>query len=130
MPRPGPWLVRRVSAAPGDVPWEVVGRLEPAGSIEIALPTLASWTGSCRGVGLSDAVLHGASDDARGAWLVTRDGVRLDVVWPPGYRARFAPDLEVLDGGGTLRFREGDEPTGACTTGPDADGPLLLAPDR
>ena len=87
---------------------------------EIALPAgrpASSGTPqACAGVGLA-AVLHGDAHDPRIAWLVddTR-GTRLDVTWPPGYRARFAPKLEVVDASGTVVLRDGDPVTGACVT--------------
>jgi hypothetical protein len=52
---------------------------------------------------------------------------RRDVIWPPGYVARFTPMLEVLDETGRVIFRDGDAVSGGCTTGPDAQGPLLIA---
>ena len=99
---------------------------------EIALPTerpipLEPGVGTpCAGVGLG-AVLHGDASDPRAAWLVdTSHGTRIDVVWPPGYRARFAPNLEVLDASEVVVLRAGDVVTGACGT---ADpGILLLEP--
>jgi hypothetical protein len=35
--------------------------------------------------------------------------------------------LEVLDEGGTVVFRDADPVNGGCVTGPDAQGPLLIA---
>lgn len=84
------------------------------------LPTLASDTGGCRGIGLA-ATIAGSPSDARVAWLSV-DGQRRDVVWPTGFSARFAPRLEILDAFGTVVFREGDQIDGACT-GP---GDLLV----
>lgn len=90
------------------------------------LPTLEAWDGSCLGVGL-DARVTGSPMDARLAWLASDRGGRQDVIWPPGYAARFTPMLEVLDETGRVVFRDGDAVSGACTTGPDAQGPLLIA---
>jgi hypothetical protein len=82
---------------------------------------------ACAGVGL-DAVLHGDPADPKVAWLINRlgdlPGKRLEVAWPPGFRARFAPELEVLDGTGRVRLREGDHIDGTCGTG--ADGAVIL----
>jgi len=91
-----------------------------------SLPTLATWNGGCRGVGVK-AKLTGSPTDPRIAWLTGVDGQRMDVVWPPGYTARFTPQLEVLDPNGSVVFREGSTVTGGCVTGPDAKGPLLVA---
>jgi hypothetical protein len=55
--------------------------------------------------------------------LVTDLGGRIDVIWPPGYRARFTPNLEVLDGSGVIVIRAGDSVTGGCVT---ADPSILL----
>lgn len=87
---------------------------------EIALPAgrpaVSGTPPACAGVGL-EAVLRGDSHDPRIAWLMdTTSGTRLDVTWPPGYRARFAPKLEVLDESGTVVLRDGDPITGACVT--------------
>lgn len=83
---------------------------------------------SCAGVGL-DATLHGETGDGRIAWLVTAEGGRLDVVWPAGYHARFAPRLEVLDESGRVVLREGDRVGGGCVTG-DPDILWLSPPFR
>jgi len=88
---------------------------------EIALPTAkpvslpADVPEACGGVGLQ-AVLRGDAHDRRVAWLVNDLGTRVDVTWPPGYRARFVPGLEVLDAAGAVVLRDGDPVTGACTT--------------
>jgi hypothetical protein len=98
---------------------------------ELALPTTRWITdppGLCAGVGL-DAVLHGDPRYPDIAWLENRihpGPHRIDVVWPVGYRARFAPKLEVVDATGTVVLREGDVVTGAC--GVLDDGRPYLAP--
>ena len=72
--------------------------------------------GDCVGVGL-DAILHGDAADPRVTWMVDRSsGRRIDVVWPVGYGARFAPSLEVLDEAGMVIAREGDLIIGGCPT--------------
>ena len=92
------------------------------------LPTVEVFSGACRGVGL-ESHITGDPSDPRIAWLVQDvGGKRLDVIWPPGYKARFTPRLEVLDEKGAVAFHDGDPVTGGCTTGPDAQGPLLIAP--
>jgi hypothetical protein len=86
------------------------------------LPANPNWRGACSmGVGL-DATLHGAVTDPRVTWAVDRSsGIRLDLLWPFGYGARFSPDLEVLDEHGTVVGHEGDLIIGTCMTNP-ADG--------
>ena len=61
--------------------------------------------------------------DPRVTWLVTRGGDRLEVVWPPGYTARFTGGLEVVDSTGIVVFREGDAISGGCKR----DGEVLIA---
>jgi hypothetical protein len=91
------------------------------------LPTIDSFNGNCRGVGLS-AHVTGDASDPRVAWVVQDNGGRRDVIWPPGYTARFTPKLEILDENGIVRLRDGDAVDGGCVTGPDGHGPLLIAP--
>src|ERR1700693_3957017 len=80
----------------------------------VALPTLASDNGGCRGVGLVDSTLAGSPTDPRVTWLVSHGGVRSEIVWPPGFTARFTPHLEVLDAVGTVLFRAGDRISAGC----------------
>jgi hypothetical protein len=76
----------------------------------------------CRGIGL-DAVLVGDPTDGRLAWLESRiNGARMELVWPTGYVARFAPKLEVLDERGRIALREGDTVVDGCHEPPDAEG--------
>jgi hypothetical protein len=42
------------------------------------------------------------------------DGHREEVVWPPGYYARFDPGLLVFDESGTLVARDGTHVLGGC----------------
>jgi hypothetical protein len=90
------------------------------------LPTLAGYNGACRDVALNGHVT-GDLADARVAWLVDDRGGRRDIVWPPGYSARFTPKLEILDEKGVVAFRDGDSVRGGCVTGRDPHGPLLIA---
>ena len=90
----------------------------------LALPTLNSDNGACRGIGLGDATLAGSPTDERVAWLETPGG-RREIVWPPGFTARFTPELEVLDSAASIVFRAGDRISGGCTAGP-ADNPAEL----
>ena len=81
---------------------------------------------SCAGIGL-DATLAGDASDPRRAWLVQAgSGDRIDIVWPTGYRARFAPEIEVVDAGGNVVMTGGDQVTTACVIGGDPDAPLLI----
>jgi hypothetical protein len=76
----------------------------------------------CAGVGL-DTVVRGSPNDPRVVWLENRletpPGLpsvpRLEAIWPAGYRARFTPKLEVLDGWGNVMLRDGDAVHGACS---------------
>lgn len=86
-------------------------------SVEHPLP-LARDPNSCRGVGI-EATLTGSPMDTRITWLVRAEsGNEAPLVWPPGWKARFTPSLEVMDPAGIVRFRQGDRVTGACVKGP------------
>jgi hypothetical protein len=101
----------------------------PSLSEAVALPTLASDSGGCRGIGLA-ATLAGDPADPRVTWLIDDGGRRRELIWPPGYTARFAPKLQVIDASGTVVFVAGEPIDGGCTAG-DADDPgklLLLRP--
>jgi len=87
----------------------------------IALPT-TNWLETpdtiCAGVGL-DAVLHGSPNDPYVAWLENSvGGGRDEVLWPAGYRARFSPNLEILNESGIVVLREGDAISGSCVPSP------------
>lgn len=93
----------------------------------LQLPTLDHEEEWCAGVGLGGMVLTGSPTDPRVAWLASLDGTgRQEIVWQPGYTARFSPNLQVLDPSGRVVFREGDRIKGACVLGPD--DPLLIVP--
>jgi hypothetical protein len=101
---------------------------------EYALPTgpVPVWLSvSCAGVGL-DTVVRGSPNDPRVAWLENHLNVpglpstpRLEATWPEGYRARFTPNLEVLDGWGNIVLRDGDPVSGSCG---EIDGGQFLVP--
>ncbi|MDP2324411.1 MAG: hypothetical protein Q8N51_10320 [Gammaproteobacteria bacterium] len=78
----------------------------------IALPTIGELAG-CAGASF-DAAIHGDPADSRVAWLIVGNQ-QVDIVWPPGYRARFVPGLEILDPAGRVILREGDPVTGGCS---------------
>lgn len=89
----------------------------------IALPTTELQ--SCIGTGLA-AELRGNIADPSVAWLEDlADGSRIEVIWPVGFTARFAPDLEIRDGSDRVLLKTGDYVNGSCGT---VDGRLLLAP--
>lgn len=87
----------------------------------IPLPTVATTDGWCKEVGY-DGVLRGDPADPRVAWgeketPVTHVVMRKELVWPPGYTARFTPQLEVLDASQHVRLVAGDVIEGGCTSG-------------
>lgn len=94
----------------------------PSPTGDIALPTAeplvlpSGAVEACGGVGIS-AVLRGDPHDPHIAWLVNNLGTRVNITWPPGYRARFDPGLVVLDAAGIVVLKDGDSVTGACVTG-------------
>lgn len=79
----------------------------------------------CRGTGLSGNIMGNPADD-RLVWLSTEEGGARRLVWPPGWTARFAPGLEVVDESGSVRFREGDHISGVCLKGPASDPGMVL----
>lgn len=71
----------------------------------------------CAGGGLvGDYPLHGSLLDPRVVWMTDPHGNRVELGWPPGYRARFTPGLELLDGSGNVVGREGTFAIGHCQT--------------
>lgn len=80
-----------------------------------ALPTVEGVNG-CAGLALHDATLMGNPADGRLVWLQGED-IRLDIAWPPGYRARFVPGVEILNEQGVVVLRQGDPIEGACSLG-------------
>ena len=91
-----------------------------------SLPTLASDVTVCEGVG-GVATLAGSPTDPRLAWTVDPTGGRHEIVWPPGFTARFDPDLAILDASGKVVFRAGDPINGGCATNLEGS-PLLIVP--
>jgi hypothetical protein len=107
-----------VAACSGFIREAWVGTLRPG---EIAVP-VASWrladgsTLLCAGGGWPDLpTLHGSPDDPRVVW-VSRNGARVDVAWPNGWRARFTPTLELLDSDDNVVAVEGSSISGGCGT--------------
>jgi hypothetical protein len=54
----------------------------------------------------------------------------MDVAWPAGYHARFAPSIEILDQNGSVVLRDGDHVNGACGYNPDTGLTYLQPPFR
>jgi hypothetical protein len=73
-------------------------------------------------------VLTGDAHDPRVAWLENDFATgRTEIVFPPGFTARFSPRLEILNAAGLVVARAGDHIDGGCLTGlPSLDGPLLV----
>lgn len=92
------------------------------------LPTIAVDTGACRDIGL-DAILHGDPDDPRLAWLVLASGRRQEIVWRPGFSARFMPGLQILDSSNVPVLQDGDRVLGACVLADSRDVLLIRAED-
>jgi hypothetical protein len=94
-------------------PWP--GRsFRPLNSGEVPVRTLEPANVLCAGGGF-DAVLRGAPGNPAETWITYDvDGRREEVVWPPGYSARFEPALLVFDESGTLIAREGSQVLGGC----------------
>lgn len=95
---------------------------------ELPVPTVSDPNPGCRGVGFSPpARLAGDPSDPRLAWLEFSIEGRREVVWPAGYRARFAAigEIEILTSGGQVMLREGDLIRGGCVT-PDPNTWLLV----
>jgi hypothetical protein len=76
---------------------------------------------------LTPSVLRGNAADSHKAWLVGYDDKRIELVWPEGYRARFAPSLEVLDRTEQVVLEAGDFVDGTCGIG-DPGGQLMQPP--
>lgn len=102
--------------APTDSPAPSLAAGEVALPIDETPPLPSGEVGACAGIGIH-AVLHGDAHDPRVAWLTDSSlGGRIDLTWPPGYRARFRPGLEVLNASDAVVLREGHLVSGGCTT--------------
>jgi hypothetical protein len=102
---------------------------------EVALPEYLAEVGGapqlCAGVAFVgySVVVHGSPDDPALTWIVFgNDGHRENLLWPPGYRARFTPSLVVLDPTGQIVAREGEYATGGCPMLPG--GTLIDLPTK
>ena len=99
----------------------------------VDLPGPTAPVTECAGVGgpLGEMViLRGDPNDPHLTWETALDGSgRQDVIWPPQYRGRFAPKLEVFDAKGGLIARDGDRvPGGGCVVG--SLDVLLILPEE
>ena len=92
---------------------------------QLPLPTAPADLQLCLGLGHAGATLHGDPERPGLTWLDVGGGQEREVLWPPGYTARFTPKLEVLDAAGRTVLTEGAILTGMCA-GPD--GTLILRP--
>ncbi len=90
--------------------------------ILVPLPESPAWRGGC-GIGVGvDAVLRGSVADPRVTWATDRQSNhRLELLWPVGYEAWFAPRLVLLDEHGIVVGREGDLIIGICSLPTPAD---------
>jgi len=104
-----------VACVADPAPTQSVSTLAP-GQFALATAVPAIANSSCAGVGLTDDVLHGAPGDPGTAWVGSGER-RIELVWPPGFVARFSPTLEVVDATGKVVLREGDPIGGGCVTG-------------
>lgn len=102
---------------------------------EVALPEYLAEVGGapqlCAGVAWVGfpVVVDGSRDDPALTWIVFgNDGHRENLLWPPGYRARFTPSLVVLDPTGQAVAREGEYATGGCPMLPG--GTLIDLPTK
>jgi hypothetical protein len=127
---PSPWPTAAGVSEPAHPGAYFVGTVAPPVTClgfggSIPLRTLATDNGGCRGVGL-DATLAGAADDPRVAWLVAAGGGQADIIWPPGFTARFDPELEILNQSGAVVYKAGDKITSGCAAPADSRGQVLV----
>jgi hypothetical protein len=97
---------------------------------EFALRTPEPQNGMllCAGGGFVDrAVLHGSPNFPGITWIAFEPpGRRETVLWPPGFRATFRPELEVLNAAGQVVVREGAIATSGGWV--SSDGMLITIP--
>jgi hypothetical protein len=137
--RQGP-TIRRSALSPGGaliaalvtvaiVGWAVVprGSQAPTGGVPMVVYDLPTTPPNSNGglnvclTALLSGVLQGSPEDARFAWVIAADGLRVDVDWPPGFRVRFSDALELLDQSGSVVARGGDELTLGGGTSPSGN---------
>jgi hypothetical protein len=86
------------------------------------LPTVTAPPnfGGCVGVDLGiPLILDGSPTIEPHAYAVDPGGNELPITWPPGYGARFDPDLEVVTADGSVVARKGDEITSPTLAWPN-----------
>lgn len=94
----------------------------------ISLPTLGDrWNGYCGGVGIDGTLRADPLDPKVAPWLQPEPDPRaspepITLIWPPGFTARFVPQLEVIDPIGQIVMREGDRLGGSCLSAADIWG--------
>jgi hypothetical protein len=82
----------------------------------------------CQTARLMPFTLAGDPSTSPPVWGVYRDGRPFPIVWPPGFRARFRPGLEVLAPDGTVIAHGGDVITDAGGgTGPGGEGAVICS---
>jgi hypothetical protein len=100
---------------PSSTPTPLRSGFVPLVTLSGRLPTGVSASNFvCAGYGLADAFVRGDLNALEKVWLVpigAGAGGPRQVTWPAGFRARFAPRLELIDASGLVVAREGDRLT-------------------
>jgi hypothetical protein len=118
-----PWTVAEYAkSSSSEHPVSCGPAVRPRAAGEYWLPMWEPRGPLCPASALTGATLRGSPDDPRISWVERIDGRKMDIGWPPGFRARFMPNLEVLDTEDHVAARAGAVPSGYCA-GPD--GSLL-----
>ena len=71
-----------------------------------------SRTELCETYAIADPVFgwfRASADEPEHVWLEARDGRRISVVWPAGFRVRFGPPAELTNERGEVVAREGQK---------------------
>ena len=82
--------------------------------LPVIAPGEVSPPAPCADVGTSGATLRGAERDPRYTWLEGPTVPRIELVWPAGYRAQFAPQLVVVAEDGRIVAQAGDPVPFVC----------------
>ena len=104
--------------APSPTPWGVV-----LVSVPTYQPPSSGQLFLCHDAGV-EGLLRGRIGDARVVWIENA-GSRVDISWPPGFIARFAPELELLGPTGDVIAHDGDHVQ--LGGGYMADEPIFMA---
>jgi hypothetical protein len=108
-------LLQVACNAPGPTSAEQSANSSPIEPQTFALET-APWYGrGCAGLAVP-SVLHGDPNDPHHVWIepVTGEPKRLEVLFPPGYTARFSPQLVLMGPDDEVVGREGSRVSGYC----------------